>query len=155
MARNMFNLAPMLEKEKLAANGGNYADWIRNLRFVLRSAKNEFVLDQPLGDPPVPGVTQDVANVFTARIDDYESVQCLMLTCMEPELQKHFEWSSTQFIIGSLEVLYKKQARTERFEITKALIECKMTEGSSMSEHILLLAMLIDWLLWNLNSSNT
>ena len=47
MARNMFNLAPMLEKEKLAANGGNYVDWIRNLRFVLRSAKKEYVLDQP------------------------------------------------------------------------------------------------------------
>ena len=47
MARNMFNLAPMLEKEKLATNGGNYADWIQNLRFILRSAK-EYVLDQPL-----------------------------------------------------------------------------------------------------------
>jgi hypothetical protein len=45
MARNMFNLAPMLEKEKLAANGGNYVDWIRNLRFVLRSAKKEYVMD--------------------------------------------------------------------------------------------------------------
>ena len=52
MARNMFNLAPMLEKEKLVANGGNYVDWIRNLRFVLRSAKKEYVLDQPLGDAP-------------------------------------------------------------------------------------------------------
>ena len=51
MARNMFNLAPMLEKEKLAANGGNYADWIWNLRFILRSVK-EYVLDQPLGDAP-------------------------------------------------------------------------------------------------------
>ena len=50
MARNMFNLAPMLVKEKLAANGGNYADWIRNLRFVLRSAKKDYMLDQPLSD---------------------------------------------------------------------------------------------------------
>ena len=50
MALNMFNLAPMLEKQKLAANGENYADWIRSLRVVLRSAK-DYVLDQPLGDP--------------------------------------------------------------------------------------------------------
>ena len=67
-----------------------------------------------------------------------------MLTCMDPELQKRFERSTTQFIIGSLEVLYKKQARTERFEITKALIECKMKEGSSMSEHIVKLAGYVD-----------
>jgi hypothetical protein len=31
-----------------------------------------------------------------------------MLTCMDPELHKRFEWFTTQFIIGSLEVLYKK-----------------------------------------------
>ena len=51
MARNTtFNLAPMLEKEKLAANGGNYGDWIRILRIVLRSAKKEYVLDAPLSE---------------------------------------------------------------------------------------------------------
>jgi hypothetical protein len=66
-----------------------------------------------------------------------------MLTCMDHELQKRFERSSTQFIIGSLEVLYKKQARTEHFEITKALIEC-MEEGSSMSEHIVKLDGYVD-----------
>ena len=67
-----------------------------------------------------------------------------MLTCMDPYLQKRFERSTTQFIIGSLEVLYKKQARTERFELTKALIECKMKEGSTMSEHIVKLTSYID-----------
>src|ERR1041384_8303576 len=42
MARNTaFNLGPLLEKEKLAATGNNYADWVHNLRIVLRSAKNE------------------------------------------------------------------------------------------------------------------
>ena len=115
MARNMFNLAPMLEKEKLAANGGNYADWIRNLRFVLRSAKKEYVLDHPLCDPPTKDASKEVVDALIGRSDDYESVQCLMLTCMNPELQKHFERSTTKFIIGSLEVMYKKQARTERF----------------------------------------
>jgi hypothetical protein len=74
MARNMFNLAPMLEKEKLAANGGNYADWIRNLRFVLSSANKEYVLDQPLGDPHAPYASQEVVAAFAARSDNYESV---------------------------------------------------------------------------------
>ena len=53
MARNnnAFSLGPILEKEKLAANGGNYADWFRNLRFVLKVAKKDYVLkklSQPL-----------------------------------------------------------------------------------------------------------
>ena len=67
-----------------------------------------------------------------------------MLNYMDPELHKRFERSTTQFIIGSLEVLYKKQARTKRFKLTKALIECKMKEGSSMSEYIVKLVGYVD-----------
>ena len=49
MARNTaFNLGPLLEKEKLAATGNNYADWVRNLRIVLRSAKKIYVLEKAL-----------------------------------------------------------------------------------------------------------
>ena len=48
MACNSLHLAPLFEKEKLTANGGNYEDWIHTLRYVLRSAKKEYVLDQPL-----------------------------------------------------------------------------------------------------------
>ena len=86
MARNMFNLAPMREKEKLVANGENYADWIRNLRFVLKSAKKEYVLDQPLGEAPSKDAAPEEVSTYATHSDDYESVQCLMLTCMDLEL---------------------------------------------------------------------
>ena len=54
MARNnnAFSLGPMVEKEKLAANGGNYADWFRNLGFVLRVAKKDYVLEEALPAAP-------------------------------------------------------------------------------------------------------
>ena len=86
----MFNLAPMLEKEKLAANGGNYADWIWNLRFVLRSSKKLYVLDRPLGDAPSKDAPPEEVAAYAARSDDYQAVQCLMLTCMDPELTEVF-----------------------------------------------------------------
>ena len=57
MARNTtFNLGPMLEKEKLDATGNNYADWVRNLRIVLRSAKKMYVLENalPANRRPMP-----------------------------------------------------------------------------------------------------
>ena len=41
-----FSLRSVLEKDKL--NGTNYADWIHNLRIVLRAEKKEEVLDTPL-----------------------------------------------------------------------------------------------------------
>ena len=49
MVRNntqSFSLRSVLEKDKL--NGTNYADWIRNLRIVLRAEKKEDVLEYPV-----------------------------------------------------------------------------------------------------------
>ena len=67
-------LSPMLEKEKLAANSGNYADWIHNPRFILKSAKKEYILDQPLGDAPSKDSSPEEVAAYTSHSDDYEAV---------------------------------------------------------------------------------
>ena len=139
MARNnnAFSLGPMLEKEKLAANGGNYADWFRNLGFVLKVAKKDYVLKEALPAAPTQDASQDDKNVYATKVDDHTAVQCLMLTCMDTELQKRFENFSVVDMVTQLNALYRKQARTERYEVTKQLWECKMAEGSSLSEHVI------------------
>ena len=138
MARNApFNLGPLLEKEKLTANGSNYANWIRGLRIVLRSAKKEHVLVAPLPVAPADDAPEDVRNVYATQVEDSTAVQCLMLTCMDPELQKRFENTSAHDMIVQLGIMYEKQARADRYEITKALWECKMAEGSSASDHVI------------------
>ena len=41
----------------------NDADWIRDLRFILITAKKNYVLDARLGDRPIAGADADVMNV--------------------------------------------------------------------------------------------
>ena len=94
MARNTaFNLGPMLEKEELAATGNNYADWVHNLGIVLRDAKKNYVLDPLLSDSITPEMAQDIIHVFDSRRDDFSVVKSkeLMLSCMDPVLQKRYE----------------------------------------------------------------
>ena len=63
MASNAaFPLGPILEKEKLAATGNNYADWVHNLRIVLRSAKRMYVLETPLPAKPAATALEDEQN---------------------------------------------------------------------------------------------
>jgi len=50
-----FNFNAFLEKEKLKTSGTNFTDWYRNLRIILTSAKKQYVLDAPLGEPPAYG----------------------------------------------------------------------------------------------------
>ena len=60
-----------------------------------------------------------------------------MLTCMDIELQKRFDNFTVFDMVTQLNALYLKQARTERYEITKQLWECKMAKRSSTSEHVI------------------
>src|SRR4051812_40834220 len=60
-----------------------------------------------------------------------------MLTCIDTVLQKRFENFTVLDMVTKLNALYLKQARTERYEITKQLWECEMAEGSSISEHVI------------------
>src|SRR6185312_13322227 len=92
MVRNntqSFSLRSVLEKDKL--HGTNYADWIRNLRIVLRAEKKEDVLDTPLPEEPADDATAAAKNAYNKACDNNLEVSCLMLTCMEPELQMQFE----------------------------------------------------------------
>ena len=111
----------------MTASGGNYEDWIHTLRYVLRSAKKEYVLDQPLGDYPAPGASQDVINVFLSCKNDFSAIKSIMLAFMDTVLQKRFEHSSTIKKFETLEVLYHKEP-AEVHEMTKAMDECKIVE---------------------------
>ena len=90
MAQNQpFALCFVLESNKL--NETNYADWIRNLRIVLRAANKEDVLDNPLLEEPAANAPDAEKNAYRRAVDNDHEVSCLMLAYMEPELQMQFE----------------------------------------------------------------
>ena len=138
MARNStFPLAGILEKDKLHESGTNFVDWYRNVRIVLKGCKKDYVLEATLGDSPDDNATEEAMNLFYQRSDDYIAVQCAMLAAMEPELQKRFEnWGPFE-TINELKGMFQQQARAERYEISQALLDCKMAEGSSVSAHVI------------------
>jgi hypothetical protein len=92
MARiNTFPLAAILEKEKLHESGTNFVDWYHNVRFFVKGAKKDYALEATLGKPPPECVIVDAKNVYQSRSDEYITVQCALLSVMEPDLQNRFE----------------------------------------------------------------
>ena len=61
-----------------------------------------------------------------------------MLACMEPELQMQFENNhAAHDMIVALRDMFQTQARTERFNVSKAFAETKLAEGATLRPHVI------------------
>ncbi|KAK8696524.1 hypothetical protein V6N13_001658 [Hibiscus sabdariffa] len=60
-----------------------------------------------------------------------------MLATMSPELQKQHEDMNVYNMIQNLKEIYERQTRQERYETSKALFQCKMSEGSLVGVHVI------------------
>ncbi|KAK8636310.1 hypothetical protein V6N13_005014 [Hibiscus sabdariffa] len=135
MANNTISLRLLLEKEKL--NGINFLDWFRNLRIVLKQERKEYVIEEAVPNDLGPNASRADKDKFKKHMDDMVDVGCLMLATMTPELQKQHENMVAYEMIQNLKEIYEGQARQERYETSKALFQCKMSEGSSVGAHVI------------------
>ncbi|KAK8662833.1 hypothetical protein V6N13_024720 [Hibiscus sabdariffa] len=135
MTNNTISLRSLLEKEKL--NGINFLDWFRNLRIVLKQERKEYVIEEVVPNDPGPNASKADKDKFKKHMDDMLDVGCLMLATMTPELQKQHEDMVAYEMIKNLKEIYEGQARQERYETSKALFQCKMSEGSPVGAHVI------------------
>ncbi|KAG8478249.1 hypothetical protein CXB51_028152 [Gossypium anomalum] len=131
---NTLSLRSVLEKDKL--NGLNFLDWFRNLRIVLKQERKLYVIEKPLPDEPPANASKADKDAYKKHLNEMVDVGCLMLA-MNPELQKQHEDMVAYDMIEHLKELYHGQARQERFDISKALFQCKLPEGSPVGPHVL------------------
>ncbi|KAJ9547812.1 hypothetical protein OSB04_020355 [Centaurea solstitialis] len=130
-----FTLRSILEKDKL--NGTNFVDWLRFLRVVLKHEKKLYVIENPPPNPPARNASAEVRAAYEKHQNDSLDVSCLMLASMTPELLRDHEDMNAWDMIQSLKSMFQIQARQERFDTVRALHACMMTEGSSVSTHVL------------------
>ncbi|KAK8593575.1 hypothetical protein V6N12_045652 [Hibiscus sabdariffa] len=135
MANNTISLRSLLEKEKL--NGINFLDWFRNLRIVLKQERKEYVIEEPVPDEPAANAPRADKDKFQKHMDDMVDVGCLMLATLDSELQKQHENMVAYDMIQNLKEIYEGKARQERYETSKALFQCKMTEGTPVGAHVI------------------
>ncbi|KAJ9536395.1 hypothetical protein OSB04_un000430 [Centaurea solstitialis] len=132
---NNLSLRSILEKDKLT--GSNFLDWERNLMIVLRHERKWYVLEEPLGEAPPANAPAAARNAHKKHSDDLLDVACLMLATMSPDLQTGLINTNAYDMIRQLRDMFQTQARTERYDATKAFNECKMIKGTSVSDHVM------------------
>ncbi|GJX02924.1 hypothetical protein Tco_0188840, partial [Tanacetum coccineum] len=116
-------------------NGGNFLDWYRNLRIVLRNEQKLNHLEEALPEAPPATATTAVRNAYTRRVAEQQEVACLMLVSMTPKIQKRLEDRTAFEILQKLKTMFQQQAEQELFETVKAFHACKQEEGQSVSTY--------------------
>ncbi|KAJ9543932.1 hypothetical protein OSB04_023639 [Centaurea solstitialis] len=132
---NNLSLHSILEKDKLT--GPNFLDWQRNLMIVLRHERKWYVLEEPLGEAPSANAPAAARNAHKKHSDDLLDVACLVLATMSPDLQAGLINTNAYDMIRQLRDMFQTQARTERYDATKAFNECKMIKGTSVSDNVM------------------
>ena len=137
MANSASNLSlrSVLEKDKLT--GTNFLDWYRNLRIVLKQERKLYVLEGAVPPPPETNAPKAERDAYKKHQDDALDISCLMLATMDYELQKQHENMDAFAMLEHLKKLYQGQARYERYDISKALFNCKLAEGAPVGPHVL------------------
>ncbi|VFQ70704.1 unnamed protein product [Cuscuta campestris] len=137
MTSNNHNLTlhSILNKDKLT--GSNFLDGQRNLTIVLFLEKKEYVLENAIPSQHVATASRAVKEAYDKHVDDDIEVACLMLATITSELQKHHDNMKAYDMILHLRQLYQRQARHERFQISKALFSCKLFVENPIGPHVL------------------
>ena len=63
-----------------------------------------------------------------------------MVYGLELGLQRHFERHGAYEMFQELKLIFQKNARIERYEVSNKFYSCKMEKNSSTSEHVLRLS---------------
>ena len=83
------------------------------MKIVLKHDKKEHVLEDPLPEESVDNATSTTKNAYQKLIDESTEIICLMLACLEPDLQQHFENVEAYDMNESLKSMFQTQARTK------------------------------------------
>ncbi|KAK9024987.1 hypothetical protein V6N11_064888 [Hibiscus sabdariffa] len=104
---------------------------------VLKQERKEYAIEEPVPDEPAANAPRANKDKFKKHMDDMVNVGCLMLATMDSELQKQHENMVAYEMIQNLKEIYEGQARQERCETSKALFQCKVTEGTPVGAHVI------------------
>ncbi|KAK8596979.1 hypothetical protein V6N13_001588 [Hibiscus sabdariffa] len=98
------------------------------MRIVLKQERKEYVIEEHVPNEPGANPPRADKDMIKKRMDDMVDVGCLMLATMTLELQKKHEDMDAYEMIHNLKETYERQAHHERYETSKALFQCKMSE---------------------------
>ncbi|KAK8672968.1 hypothetical protein V6N13_111324 [Hibiscus sabdariffa] len=107
------------------------------MRIVLNQKRKEYVIIKSVPNEPGTNSPRARKDKFEKHMDDMLDVGCLVLATITLELQKQQECVVSYEMIQNLKKIFEGKARQERYETSKDLFQCKMSEGTPVGAHVI------------------
>ncbi|KAK9036766.1 hypothetical protein V6N11_021694 [Hibiscus sabdariffa] len=107
------------------------------MRIVLNLERKEYVIIKFVPNELGTNSPRASKEKFEKHMDNMLDVGSLVLATITLELQKQHEYVVSYEIIQNLKEIFEGQARQERYETSKDLFQCKMSEGTPVGAHVI------------------
>ncbi|KAK8690816.1 hypothetical protein V6N13_074342 [Hibiscus sabdariffa] len=107
------------------------------MRIDLNQERKEYVIIKSVPNEPDTNFPRASKEKFEKHMDDMLDVRSLVLATITLELQKQHEYVVSYEMIQNLKEIFEGQARQERYETSKDLFQCKMSEGIRVGAHVI------------------
>ncbi|KAK8713250.1 hypothetical protein V6N13_148472 [Hibiscus sabdariffa] len=107
------------------------------MRIVLNQERKEYVIIKSVPNEPGTNSPRASKDKFEKHMDDMLDVGCLVLATITLELQKQQECVVSYEMIQNLKEIFEGKASQERYETSKDLFQCKMSEGTPVGAHVI------------------
>ncbi|XP_017984311.1 PREDICTED: uncharacterized protein LOC108663605 [Theobroma cacao] len=132
---NSLSLRSILDAKKLT--GPNFIDWFLNNKIILKQEKKAYVLNGLVLEETSDDAISEENEAYRFYMDDFDQATCVMLASIASDLQKQHKAMNALYIILNLREMFSKENRTKRFNISRELFRCKMSEASPIRPHML------------------
>ena len=136
------SLRSLLDNEKLT--GPNFDSWYRRLRIVLGHERISYVIIDPTPEVLAANARGPVRDAYQKWISDRTTVRCIMLAAMNDEFSRKFEEAQPDEILQKLKKSFDTPDNVERYKVSCAIYNGKMSNGASITDHVLYMIEMIE-----------
>ena len=134
----------LLDSDKL--KGPNFDSWYQKLRIVLEHEWILYVITDLALELPFVGARNSVKDTYLKWVSDRTTVRCIMLAAMNDEFDHKFEEAQPDEILQKLKKSFDTPNDVEWYKVSCAIYNTRMSNGGSVTDHVLYMIEMIELL---------
>ena len=104
------------------------------------------MITNPVPEVPPISARSSIRDTYLKWVSDWTTVRCIMMAVMNDEFSCWFEEAQPYEILQKLKESFSMLDDVERYKVSCAIYNARMSDGSLVTDHVLYMIEMIKWL---------